>query len=175
MVNKNDLRYIKTERLIVHTYVDMRLRDPSPVKVSDLCREALINKTTFYSHYDTMESLHRHICRETVADILGRCDCAQMAFSDTYAFVSELVGAISREERLIRALYGGDIASLLNDAEEALFKIYLHDDDEPERKEKIIFCIGGTSRLLLMNPDEHGIRAASELIRTVFNLNENRT
>ena len=41
MVNKNDLRYIKTERLIVHTYVDMRLRDPSPVKVSDLCREAL--------------------------------------------------------------------------------------------------------------------------------------
>ena len=85
MVNKNDLRYIKTERLIVHTYVDMRLRDPSPVKVSDLCREALINKTTFYSHYDTMESLHRHICRETVADILGRCDCAQMAFSDTYA------------------------------------------------------------------------------------------
>ena len=110
-----------------------------------------------------MESLHRHICRETVADILGRCDCAQMAFSDTYAFVSELVGAISREERLIRALYGDDVTSLLNDAE------------EPERKENIIFCIGGTSRLLLMNPDEHGIRAASELIRTVFNLNENRT
>ena len=41
MANKNDLRYIKTERLIVHTYVDMRMRDPSPVKVSDLCREAL--------------------------------------------------------------------------------------------------------------------------------------
>ena len=81
MVNKNDLRYIKTERLIVHTYVNLRLRDPSPVKVSDLCREALINKTTFYSHYDTMESLRRHICRETVADILGRCDCARMAFS----------------------------------------------------------------------------------------------
>lgn len=78
MVNKNDLRYIKTERLIVHTYVDLRLRDPSPVKVSDLCREALINKTTFYSHYDTMESLRRHICRETVADILGRCDCARI-------------------------------------------------------------------------------------------------
>ena len=100
---------------------------------------------------------------------------ARMAFGDTYAFVSELVGAISREERLIRALYGDDVTSLLNDAEEALFRIYLHDDDEPERKEKIIFCIGGTSRLLLMNPDEHGIRAASELIRTVFNLNENRT
>lgn len=79
------------------------------------------------------------------------------------------------DERLIRALYGDDVTSLLNDAEEALFRIYLHDDDEPERKEKIIFCIGGTSRLLLMNPDEHGIRAASELIRTVFNLNENRT
>ena len=83
-----------------------------------------------------MESLHRHICRETVADILGRCDCARMAFSDTYAFISELVGAISREERLIRALYGDDIASLLNDAEEALFRVYLHDDDEPERQKK---------------------------------------
>ena len=168
MANKNDLRYIKTERLIVHTYVDMRMRDPSPVKVSDLCRETLINKTTFYSHYDTMESLHRHICRETV-------DCAEKACSDTYAFVSELVGAILREERLLNALYGGDIASLLNDAEAALFKIYLNDDDEPERKEKIIFCIGGTSRLLLMNPDEQGIRAASELIRNVFKLNENKT
>ena len=61
MVNKNDLRYIKTERLIVHTYVDLRLHDPSPVKVSDLCREALINKTTFYSHYDTMELSLIHI------------------------------------------------------------------------------------------------------------------
>ena len=122
-----------------------------------------------------MENLHRHICRETVADILSRCDCAEKAFSDTYAFVSELVGAILREERLLNALYGGDIASLLNDAEAALFKIYLNDDDEPERKEKIIFCIGGTSRLLLMNPDEQGIRAASELIRTVFRLNENKT
>ncbi len=175
MVNKNDLRYIKTERLIVHTYVDMRLRSPSPVKVSDLCREALINKTTFYSHYDTMESLHRYICRETVEDILSHCDCAEKAFSDTYAFVSEIVGTIIREERLIRALYADDIATLLNDAEAALFKIYLHEDDEPERKEKIIFCIGGTSRLLLLNPDEHSIRAASELIRTVFNLNENGT
>ena len=36
MVNKNDLRYIKTERLIVHTYDDMRLRETTPVKVSDL-------------------------------------------------------------------------------------------------------------------------------------------
>ena len=86
-----------------------------------------------------------------------------------------MVGAILREERLLSALYGGDIASLLNDAEAALFKIYLNDDYEPERKEKIIFCIGGTSRLLLMNPDEQGIRAASELIRTVFRLNENKT
>ena len=88
MANKNDLRYIKTERLIVHTYVDMRMRDPSPVKVSDLCREALINKTTFYSHYDTMESLHRHICRETVATARRRRSATPTSSSPSWSALS---------------------------------------------------------------------------------------
>jgi len=51
--NKKDLRVIKTENLLYTTLMDL-LKEKAfeEIKVSDICSKALINRSTFYAHYN---------------------------------------------------------------------------------------------------------------------------
>ena len=53
MRNKKDLRFIKTEKEIFNA-LEKLLKDKAfeEIKVSDICSEALINRSTFYDHYE---------------------------------------------------------------------------------------------------------------------------
>ena len=53
MEKKKDLRVIKTQKTLFNTLL-MLLKDKpfEDIKVSDICNEALINRSTFYAHYN---------------------------------------------------------------------------------------------------------------------------
>lgn len=51
-MTKNDLRVIKTKNLLFDTLtILMKENSFERIKVSDICDKALINRSTFYSHY----------------------------------------------------------------------------------------------------------------------------
>lgn len=52
MDKSTDLRVIKTRNLLYNTLIEL-MKDKSfeEIKVSDICSKALINRSTFYSHY----------------------------------------------------------------------------------------------------------------------------
>lgn len=54
MENKKiDLRVIKTKKILFETLLDiMKDKTFEQIKVSDICTKALINRSTFYSHYE---------------------------------------------------------------------------------------------------------------------------
>ena len=53
MEKKTDLRVIKTKNLIYNTLIElMKDKTFEEIKVSDICNKALINRSTFYSHYE---------------------------------------------------------------------------------------------------------------------------
>lgn len=55
---QNDLRYIKTENLIQQTFRDMILEMDYPqISIKDLTERAMINRKTFYLHYNTLDEL----------------------------------------------------------------------------------------------------------------------
>lgn len=170
MANKNDLRFIKTEKLIRETYLTLKKKQSASVKVTELCNAALINKTTFYAHYETMESLHNSICKETVKNLLDDCEVADQAFEKMEDFVCALVTAILAEEDTLNALYRNNTSGMLKDFEEELLKIYLQDEEDPDRRNKITFCIGGASRLLFMSRNPESIHTAVQLMEKVFDL-----
>lgn len=60
---KKDLRVIKTQNLLYQTLVDLLKDKPfEEIKVSDICNTALINRSTFYAHYnDKYELLASYI------------------------------------------------------------------------------------------------------------------
>lgn len=55
---QNDLRYIKTERLIQETFKNMLLEmDYAQISIKELTERAMINRKTFYLHYNSLDEL----------------------------------------------------------------------------------------------------------------------
>lgn len=55
---QNDLRYIKTERLIQETFREMlRDMDYAQITIKELTERAMINRKTFYLHYSSLDEL----------------------------------------------------------------------------------------------------------------------
>ncbi len=53
MENKKDLRVIKTKKALYNTLLElMKDKTFEEIKISDICTNALINRSTFYSHYN---------------------------------------------------------------------------------------------------------------------------
>ena len=53
MTKKNDLRVIKTKKILFDTLLKlMKQKNFEKIKISDICEEALINRSTFYAHYE---------------------------------------------------------------------------------------------------------------------------
>ena len=50
---KKDLRIIKTRKALYNAFEELMKSKPfEQIKVSDICKKALINRSTFYSHYN---------------------------------------------------------------------------------------------------------------------------
>ncbi len=168
MANKADLRYIKTEKLIEDTYLNLKRKYHRPIKVSELCEAALINKTTFYTHYETMETLHTHICEKEVGRIIESCPNIDEAFSDTAGFVKSFVSAIQSCSPVLEALFHDDLAGQINTIESILLKRYLGRGVSPEQEMKMIFAIGGAAKLLIPEQSEERIQLTIQLIDKVI-------
>ncbi len=168
MANRTDLRFIKTERLIEDTYLSLRRRLHRPIKVRELCEAALINKTTFYAHYETMEALHARLCEKEVRRIVENCPNIDTAFSDTGRFVRSLVSAIQNGSPILDALFDHDLAGQVNAIEAALLKHYPGNSVSPQQEMKMIFAIGGAAKLLLAEQSEERIRLTIQLIDMVI-------
>ena len=53
MDKKDDLRVIKTKKILYETLIElMKTKTFEEIKVSDICTQALINRSTFYAHYE---------------------------------------------------------------------------------------------------------------------------
>lgn len=55
---QNNLRYIKTEKLIRQTFREMlKEMDYHQISIKELTKRAMINRKTFYLHYNTLDEL----------------------------------------------------------------------------------------------------------------------
>ena len=62
-----DIRVKKTKRAIQKTFIDLLREKPiEKITVKEIAERAEINKTTFYSHYETLDALTAEIERQTV-------------------------------------------------------------------------------------------------------------
>ena len=72
MNKKTDLRVIKTKNNLYQTLIELMSDMPfEEIKFSDICEKALVNRSTFYSHYsDKYELLSSYI--DTLKDSLEK-------------------------------------------------------------------------------------------------------
>ena len=167
-MNKNDLRFQKTEILIKNTYLSLKKHGSTTVKVKDLCDTAKINKTTFYAHYETIEHLHRAVCREFATNTLATNPYIDKMQSETQVFVYSILNTFFEQMPTIERLYGYDTYALVNDVETVLMENFLKDSVNEDFVLSIRFCIGGAFRLLAFEQDPGKIKKTVELIEKVL-------
>ncbi|MCZ8534650.1 TetR/AcrR family transcriptional regulator [Psychrobacillus psychrodurans] len=77
-----DLRVVKTKKAIyqalTHLLKDKRLTD---IKVSELCREASINRGTFYFHYEEVGDVFKEFFEEVIVDL-------EESYKEPYKYIS---------------------------------------------------------------------------------------
>ena len=168
-MNKNDLRFQKTELLIKTTYSNLKKRGSTVVKVKDLCDTAMINKTTFYAHYETIEHLHKAVCMDFVTRILTQNPYIEKIQSETRTFVYSILNAFVEEMSTVERLDGNDMHELVNDIESVLMERFIQNSVDEDYELSIRFCIGGAFRLLALEKNVSRIQKTVELIERVLN------
>ena len=168
-MNKNDLRFQKTELLIKNAYFKLKKRGSTIVKVKDLCDLAMINKSTFYAHYETIEFLHKAVCMEFVTKILSQIPNFESIQNQTREIVYSILGAFVEKFDTVEKLYGGDLHALVHDIEIVLMAQFAESSLSEDDVLAIRFCIGGAFRLLAAEKDAVRIQKTIELIGKVLN------
>lgn len=65
-----DKRIIRSTQKIKDTYLKLLFKeDPSQIQVKDLCREANVNRSTFYDRYGFLEALENEVIEEEMKKI----------------------------------------------------------------------------------------------------------
>ncbi len=71
-MNKKDLRVVKTQNILYRTLLDlMKEKTFEEIKVSDICNQALINRSTFYAHYNDKYELLAEFIQELKNSLTG--------------------------------------------------------------------------------------------------------
>ena len=69
-MNKNDLRVKKTKKGIHEALLRLLMNKPlSQIKITELCKEATINRGTFYFHYKDIEDVFSEFFEEIIQDL----------------------------------------------------------------------------------------------------------
>ena len=64
---KEDLRVIKTKKLIRKSFMELSKKiNYQKISIKDLCDNAMINRNTFYLHYENKDDLVKEIINETI-------------------------------------------------------------------------------------------------------------
>ena len=65
MKNPQDLRVIRTKRLLSKALISLMKKKPfEKISITDICDAAMIHRTTFYAHYDDKYDLLLYITKE---------------------------------------------------------------------------------------------------------------
>ncbi|MBN2394083.1 MAG: TetR/AcrR family transcriptional regulator [Anaerolineae bacterium] len=145
-----DLRVVKTKRNIREVFLELRSESTlEKIKVKKLCELALINKTTFYKHYQNIYALSEEIEDETIVSIMNSFEPINSLFVDPESFIKGLYYAFKSHEGLIMTLFSGRMNILLDKIESYLFTHYPSLSGIPEKEILLSFLLRGASHVLM--------------------------
>lgn len=145
-----DIRIEKTKKSIINAFIELRSRRPlEKVTVKELCEKAMINKSTFYSHYSDVYDLSAQLENEVIESVLGNLGHPEYSATDLSAFTVELFQAFLSCDRMINILFSGSrssrfLAVLKPRLLQTVRQFYPEYSDDPEADIILNYCINGS-------------------------------
>ncbi|HNR01723.1 MAG TPA: hypothetical protein PKK59_04235 [Anaerolineaceae bacterium] len=145
-----DLRMVKTRKSIRAAYMELRAQYPlERIRVKRLCELALINKTTFYKHYQDVYALAEEVEDETITAIMNSFESIGKLYADPERFMSGLYAAFVAHKQLIFTLFNGRMNVLLEKVQRQLVAHYPAIGLEAHKEILLSFLIKGASHVLM--------------------------
>jgi len=145
-----DLRIVKTRKSIRAAFLELRTNNAlEKIKVTKLCELALINKSTFYKHYQDIYALSEEIENETILSIMNSFEHINSLFTDPEGFMKGLYYAFKTHEELIMILFSGRMNILIDKVERQLIIHYPWISKMPEKEIVLSFLLWGGSHVLM--------------------------
>ena len=116
---KTDLRIVKTKKILFNSLLNlMKIKNFEKIKISDICEESLVNRSTFYAHYDDKYELLIDLFEERKLSLLKEFeDNENKAFSKEYLMelLSILIDHIEENKEIYSAILANNRNGILID------------------------------------------------------------
>lgn len=170
--NTEDLRVIKTRKLIKDTFFTMRETMPlEKIHVRELCKKAMINKSTFYNHYRDIYDLNEQLEKEAITEFLSRFQERDMLLENPEQFLTRIPKTFDDNLSLLLPLFRDRFDAAFYEIERQLRKEYDNGHLSEEDDIRITYILGGTLHTLRTLKFEKGYsddmlaRILSQMIR----------
>ena len=146
---KEDLRILRTKKvLLTAIFKLLKLRNFNQITVNDLCEEAMISRTAFYSHYNDKYNLLEHLLTDMQSKIITK--------QYSYDEAEKLVNDFAKDHKMVikNLVEKADMetSKLLCDFLLPLLNIGISNPEKPDNLNDVIianFCCGGLLNYLL--------------------------
>ncbi|MCI7181103.1 MAG: TetR/AcrR family transcriptional regulator [Schaedlerella sp.] len=155
-----DLRIEKSEKAIRNAFLELRSKKPlEKITVKELCALSMINKSTFYSHYQDIFDLSDTLENEVIESILDSLSPEQQYIpGHPEAFTRGLCFAFMSHYSLTATLFSGREQSRLTTMlekgiKERIFEKYPAYRDDTTQNIVLSYCIQGAYYAFINNRD----------------------
>lgn len=145
-----DLRIVKTKKGIKEAFLQLRSKTSlEKVKVKDICVLALINKTTFYKHYQNIYELSEEMEKEAIELFMENFNSKDILFENPRKFIEDLPQALDSQQNLLFILFNSRMDSFIPRLEKCLISYYSNPGQTAQEEILVTFVIGGTLHALM--------------------------
>lgn len=140
-----DLRVVKTKKNIRDAFLELRKKHSvDEIKVNTLCEKAMINKTTFYNHYQDIYELSEELEKEVLDNFLNNFKDIDMMLTDADRFISGMHDVLEAENDMLRIVFKDKLDELIERIEKQIRNYYAKEDQM-----LVSFLIGGSIHLMM--------------------------
>lgn len=144
-----DLRIIKTRKAIRDTFIEMRKTLPvEKIHVRELCRNAMINKSTFYNHYEDIFALENELEDEAIEQFLTNFEDKDCLITDPLRFLTKMPPVFDANMEQLLPLFRENMDAAFLKLELKLRQIYETPDMPQEDRIRLSFILNGTMHTL---------------------------
>ena len=146
-----DLRVLKTKKNIRAAFLELRKKySLDEIKVNTLCEKAMVNKTTFYNHYQDIFALSEELEAEVLDSFFDNFKDIDMMLTDTERCINGMHVALERNNDMLRIVFKDNLDELTARIEKKIRNYYAKEDQM-----LISFLIGGSIHLMMKSKNNN--------------------
>lgn len=146
---KNSERSALTRQRIQQAFINLRKRKSlEQIRVTELCRMADTNRTTFYHYYEDIYNLNNEIENQFMKECLENFPYRGLAYEDPERFLLEFNRALLPHKKDLEILAHGRESDQFAKMEEWMVNLVKKDNQSIEEEFFLTFLIGGLVHII---------------------------